>query len=62
MAASSRPRSLTFLLALALSGCGSFADQLDAANVNGCIKQNCTTQEASAYQQCEATCRKTYGH
>jgi hypothetical protein len=48
------------LLALALAQCGFVRDQFDATNMNGCIKKNCSDSEASAYQNCQAACRRAY--
>jgi hypothetical protein len=57
-----RRRSLfAVVLALVAPACGAVRDTVEATSVSSCISKNCTNSEAQAYQQCEATCRNTYG-
>jgi hypothetical protein len=49
------------LVAAAVLSCAGMSDPLTAVNVQGCIKKNCDESEATAYKDCEASCRQRYG-
>ena len=49
------------LVALGASACGGALDPITAANVQGCVKKNCSESDAATYKSCEASCHQRYG-
>jgi hypothetical protein len=49
------------LALLVCASCGELKSQMAITSVSQCMSKNCTDHESTAYQQCEAVCRRTYG-
>lgn len=53
--------ALALALSLGCAKCGELKSQLAVTSVSQCMSKNCTDHESTAYTQCEAACRRTYG-